>query len=160
MGPARATVPGLRRYGGGRGGGFFSGLFGGLGGALAGNWLYDQFSGRHGGRATRTPPPIRAGESRPYARAATSSSAATMTAAGEPPGATPAGAGGDWGGGEAAATGAAVVATGRRRLGRRLVMAASLADVRVCSDGRDGGRTGEVLGRLVPRPRRLESQRP
>jgi uncharacterized protein len=35
-------------YGGG-GGGFFSGMLGGLGGALAGNWLYDQFSGRHGG---------------------------------------------------------------------------------------------------------------
>jgi len=34
-------------YGGG-GGGFMSSLFGGLGGALAGNWLYDQFSGRHG----------------------------------------------------------------------------------------------------------------
>ncbi len=36
-------------YGGGygRGGGFFSGMLGGLGGALAGNWLYDQFSGRH-----------------------------------------------------------------------------------------------------------------
>jgi TPM domain len=33
---------------GGRGGGFFSGLLGGLGGAFAGNWLYDQFSGRHG----------------------------------------------------------------------------------------------------------------
>ncbi len=33
-------------YGGG-GGGFFSGLLGGLGGALAGNWIYDQFSGRH-----------------------------------------------------------------------------------------------------------------
>ena len=38
-------------YGGGYGaprGGFFSGMLGGLGGALAGNWLYDQFSGRHG----------------------------------------------------------------------------------------------------------------
>ncbi|WP_165247478.1 TPM domain-containing protein [Paludisphaera soli] len=36
-------------YGGmpGRGGGFFSGMLGGLGGAVAGNWLYDQFSGRH-----------------------------------------------------------------------------------------------------------------
>jgi uncharacterized protein len=38
-------------YGGGYGGGggFMSSLFGGLGGALAGNWLYDQFSGRHHG---------------------------------------------------------------------------------------------------------------
>jgi uncharacterized membrane protein YgcG len=35
-------------YGGGRGGGFFSSLMGGIGGAVAGNWLYDQFSGRHG----------------------------------------------------------------------------------------------------------------
>jgi hypothetical protein len=35
-------------YGGRGGGGFFSGMLGGLGGALAGNWLYDQFSGRHG----------------------------------------------------------------------------------------------------------------
>jgi uncharacterized protein len=39
-------------YGGPRGGGFFSGMLGGLGGALAGNWLYDQFSGRHGGGHT------------------------------------------------------------------------------------------------------------
>jgi uncharacterized membrane protein YgcG len=42
-GPGYAGGPG---YGGG-GGGFFSGLLGGLGGALAGNWIYDQFSGRH-----------------------------------------------------------------------------------------------------------------
>jgi uncharacterized membrane protein YgcG len=35
-------------YGGGGGGGFFSSLMGGIGGAVAGNWLYDQFSGRHG----------------------------------------------------------------------------------------------------------------
>jgi len=35
-------------YGGG-GGGFWSSMFGGIGGALAGNWLYDQFSGRHHG---------------------------------------------------------------------------------------------------------------
>jgi hypothetical protein len=34
-------------YGGGGGGGFMSSMFGGIGGALAGNWLYDQFSGRH-----------------------------------------------------------------------------------------------------------------
>ncbi len=36
-------------YGGGGGGGFLSSMFGGIGGALAGNWLYDQFSGRHHG---------------------------------------------------------------------------------------------------------------
>ena len=34
---------------GGGGGGFMSSLFGGIGGAMAGNWLYDQFSGRHHG---------------------------------------------------------------------------------------------------------------
>jgi uncharacterized protein len=36
-------------YGAPGGGGFMSSLFGGIGGALAGNWLYDQFSGRHHG---------------------------------------------------------------------------------------------------------------
>lgn len=36
-------------YGPQRGGGFMSSLFGGIGGAMAGNWLYDQFSGRHHG---------------------------------------------------------------------------------------------------------------
>jgi uncharacterized protein len=36
-------------YGGRGGGGFMSSLFGGIGGAMAGNWLYDQFSGRHHG---------------------------------------------------------------------------------------------------------------
>lgn len=34
-------------YGGGGRGGFWSSMFGGIGGAMAGNWLYDQFSGRH-----------------------------------------------------------------------------------------------------------------
>lgn len=52
-GPARMGGPGYGGpgygYGGGGGGGFFSSLFGGIGGALAGNWLYDQFSGRHHG---------------------------------------------------------------------------------------------------------------
>ena len=46
--PGRMGGPGYGGYGGG-GGGFMSGLFGGIGGALAGNWLYDQFSGRHHG---------------------------------------------------------------------------------------------------------------
>ncbi|MFO0956705.1 MAG: TPM domain-containing protein [Isosphaeraceae bacterium] len=43
-------------YGGG-GGGFMSSIFGGLGGALFGNWMYDQFSGRHhqGGVPTSFP---------------------------------------------------------------------------------------------------------
>ncbi|HEX8201133.1 MAG TPA: TPM domain-containing protein, partial [Isosphaeraceae bacterium] len=50
-GPASMGRPGGYGYGGGGygggGGGFFSSLFGGLGGAIAGNWMYDQFSGRH-----------------------------------------------------------------------------------------------------------------
>ncbi len=54
MGPGGMGAGGPGNYGGGGGygarpgGGFFSGMLGGLGGALAGNWLYDQFSGRHG----------------------------------------------------------------------------------------------------------------
>jgi uncharacterized protein len=51
MGPGGPGYYGGGGYGGG-GGGFFSGMLGGLGGALAGNWLYDQFSGRHGGSMT------------------------------------------------------------------------------------------------------------
>ena len=41
--------PGYGAGYGGRGGGFFSSILGGIGGAMAGNWLYDQFSGRHQG---------------------------------------------------------------------------------------------------------------
>jgi uncharacterized membrane protein YgcG len=48
MGPGPGYYGGGGGYGGGRGGGFFSSLMGGIGGAVAGNWLYDQFSGRHG----------------------------------------------------------------------------------------------------------------
>jgi uncharacterized protein len=47
MGPGPGYGPPGYGYGGPRGGGFFSGMLGGLGGAIAGNWLYDQFSGRH-----------------------------------------------------------------------------------------------------------------
>lgn len=48
-GPGGYGAPGYGApgYGGGGGGGFLSSMFGGIGGALAGNWLYDQFSGRH-----------------------------------------------------------------------------------------------------------------
>ena len=52
-GPGR---PRLLRWTAGYGGGegrLLLGHAGGLGGALAGNWLYDQFSGRHGGMSTR-----------------------------------------------------------------------------------------------------------
>jgi len=48
MGGPGMGGPGYGAGYGGRGG-FFSGLLGGLGGAMAGNWLYDQFSGRHSG---------------------------------------------------------------------------------------------------------------
>jgi uncharacterized protein len=52
MGPGGMPRPGMGYggggYGGGGGGGIFSSILGGMGGALAGNWLYDQFSGRHG----------------------------------------------------------------------------------------------------------------
>jgi uncharacterized protein len=52
MGPGGGGPMGGPGYGpgyggGGGGGGFMSSMFGGIGGALAGNWLYDQFSGRH-----------------------------------------------------------------------------------------------------------------
>jgi len=68
MGPGPGYgAPGYGGYGGGRGGGFFSGMLGGLGGALAGNWLYDQFSGRHGevGHTDASAYPV-AGSPEPY----------------------------------------------------------------------------------------------
>ena len=49
---ARATTAGRLWRPGRR---ILLGLLGGLGGALAGNWLYDQFSGRHGNTARRMP---------------------------------------------------------------------------------------------------------
>jgi hypothetical protein len=52
MGPGPGGYGGPGYGYGGRGGGLFSGILGGLGGALAGNWLYDQFSGRHSGGMT------------------------------------------------------------------------------------------------------------
>ncbi|WP_422926657.1 TPM domain-containing protein [Singulisphaera sp. PoT] len=55
-GPGRMGGPGYGAPGyggaGGGGGGFLSSMFGGIGGAIAGNWLYDQFSGRHHGGYT------------------------------------------------------------------------------------------------------------
>lgn len=70
-GPGGYGAPGY----GGRGG-FWQGMLGGLGGAMAGNWLYDQFSGRHHGSGYAPP---------------------TDTGATLPPDNT---AGADWGGGE------------------------------------------------------------
>jgi len=49
MGPGYGGGPGYGPGYGGRGGGMFSSILGGIGGAMAGNWLYDQFSGRHHG---------------------------------------------------------------------------------------------------------------
>ena len=51
-GPGRTGAGGYSPGYGGGGGGFMSSMFGGIGGALAGNWLYDQFSGRHHGGNT------------------------------------------------------------------------------------------------------------
>jgi uncharacterized protein len=100
-------------YGGG-GGGFMSSLFGGLGGALAGNWLYDQFSGRHGGHVssadTVTPgdyssaAPDAGGDAIVGADddpggAASWDDAGTTDAGGGDWGGADAGGGGDWGGG-------------------------------------------------------------
>lgn len=52
QGPMGGPGWGGQGYGPQRGGGFMSSLFGGIGGAMAGNWLYDQFSGRHHGSTT------------------------------------------------------------------------------------------------------------
>ena len=97
-GPGRMGGPGYGGpgYGGGGGGGFMSGLFGGLGGALMGNWLYDQFSGRHhGGYAENTT----------YGEPDTGATAAPenddWAGSGGDWGGGDAGGGGDWGGGDA-----------------------------------------------------------
>lgn len=100
-GPGRMGGPGYGGpgYGGGGGGGFLSGLFGGLGGAIAGNWLYDQFSGRHhGGYVENTS----YGDADPGTTAAPdnndwSGSSGSWDDAGGGGGDT--GGGGDWGGG-------------------------------------------------------------
>jgi len=83
-------APGYGGGGGGGGGGFMSSMFGGIGGALAGNWLYDQFSGRHHGSMDQT-------SYDPAAGAAPAPEAAPEWGEG--------GAGGDWGGGDAGAGG-------------------------------------------------------
>jgi len=66
-----------------------SSLFGGIGGALAGNWLYDQFSGRHGGGGF--------GESSTSGDAAGTDAGGADWSGGADAGG--AGWGGDWGGG-------------------------------------------------------------
>ena len=84
-GPGRMGAPGYGAPGMGGGGGFMSSMFGGIGGALAGNWLYDQFSGRHqGGNYT---------DSSSYGDSADAGNAAPDWSSGGDAG------GGDWGGG-------------------------------------------------------------
>ncbi|MDR3637469.1 MAG: TPM domain-containing protein [Isosphaeraceae bacterium] len=97
-GPGRMGGPGYGAPGyGGGGGGFMSSLFGGLGGALAGNWLYDQFSGRHHGGYTEN---TSYGDADPGAAAPDnndwSGSGGSWDDSG---GGGEAGGGGDWGGG-------------------------------------------------------------
>lgn len=85
-------------YGGGGGGGFMSSLFGGIGGAMAGNWLYDQFSGRHGNSGNYADSSaVPGGEATPTSGGDEWSGGSSATGdwgGGE------SGGGGDWGGGD------------------------------------------------------------
>ncbi|MGO9601358.1 MAG: TPM domain-containing protein [Isosphaeraceae bacterium] len=99
MGPGYGGPGG---YGAPRGGGFFSGMLGGLGGALAGNWLYDQFSGHHGGHTdvasavSPDAPVSQSPESDAFVGGDDDSQGGTSW---DDPGSTGS-AGGDWGGGD------------------------------------------------------------
>ena len=99
--PGRMGGPGYGAGygGGGGGGGFMSSLFGGIGGAMAGNWLYDQFSGRHGGGTSDSSTYGDAGS----APAADDGSGGANTSGdwggGDAGGGGGGGGGGDWGGG-------------------------------------------------------------
>ena len=122
----------LRRWGLWGPGGFMSGILGGLGGALAGNWLYDQFSGRHGGQygsADMGHGSDATGSADPGGDAIIGADDDPGGGASwDPPAGDAGGGGGDWApvviGVAAAATGAVVAVTGRRR--RRLVRHARL----------------------------------
>jgi uncharacterized protein len=90
-GPMMGGRPGYGPGYGGGGGGFMSSLFGGIGGAMAGNWLYDQFSGRHQGGTT---------DSTSYGGDAGAAPQGDEWAGGSGGGGGDAGGGGgDWGGG-------------------------------------------------------------
>lgn len=93
--PGRMGAPGYGGGGGG-GGGFMSSLFGGIGGAMAGNWLYDQFSGRHGGGSVDSSTYGDAGGT-PASGADEWSGGGDTT--GDWSGGDAGGGGGDWGGG-------------------------------------------------------------
>jgi len=106
MGMGRPGMGGGPGYGapgyGGGGGGFMSSLFGGLGGALAGNWLYDQFSGRHGGHVGSAD----AASPADYSGGAPDAGGDAIVGADDDPGGGASwddggggGGGGDWGGG-------------------------------------------------------------
>ena len=100
-GPGGGYGPGGPGYGapgyggGGGGGGFMSSMFGGIGGALAGNWLYDQFSGRHHGSVDQASYDPATGA----APAPDASPEWGEGGAGGDWGGDAGGAGGDWGGG-------------------------------------------------------------
>ncbi len=101
-GPGPGYGPG---YGGAPRGGFFSGMLGGLGGALAGNWLYDQFSGRHGGVAQSDATAHPVAESPAPADQGGDDFVGGNDDGGQgtswdDPGGADAGGGGDWGGGD------------------------------------------------------------
>ena len=83
--------------GGGGGGGFMSSLFGGIGGAMAGNWLYDQFSGRHHGGGMTDSSTYGGGEAAPQGDDWSGSTGGGSDWGGG--GGGDAGGGGDWGGG-------------------------------------------------------------
>jgi uncharacterized membrane protein YgcG len=87
--------------GGGGGGGFMSGLLGGLGGAVAGNWLYDQFSGRHhgGNYADTTGSDAGNAPDAPAAEGWSADAGSTGDWGGGGGDAGGGGGGGDWGGG-------------------------------------------------------------
>jgi hypothetical protein len=95
-GPRPMGGPGYGGPGSGGGGGFWSSMFGGIGGALAGNWLYDQFSGRHhGGYVDSTT----AGPSDEGGQIVESGGNDWVGTGGADWGGGDSGGGGDWGGG-------------------------------------------------------------
>jgi uncharacterized protein len=85
-------------YGAPGGGGFMSSLFGGIGGALAGNWLYDQFSGRHHGGTVDNSSYTPGADAAPTDAAGDDWSTGS-SATGDWGGGDAGGGGGDWGGG-------------------------------------------------------------
>lgn len=100
-----APGPGYGGPGYGRGGGFMSSLFGGIGGAMAGNWLYDQFSGRHHGGGSMYPdqtsydPGVNPADDPATGAWGGAGESADWGGGGDAGGGDWGGGGGDWGGG-------------------------------------------------------------